>query len=186
MDTDSAGRATRSPATWRSPTLAIRAHGDAFTAWPCGCLRGVTRRCAGWPATPRVQCRCSGGAASMWGLLPATTKSAPWRPIPTVGLRSSRGWATGVPAVHERRRPLDLTELARWCQHAGLPDPVAFRSSRTPLVPGALDLAPVEVNRPGRPALPYSHVELWFKQAIPGAGRDRRRAAARLRALRTA
>ena len=93
------------------------------------------------------------------------------RPVaahPDRWLRSSRGWATAVPAIHERRRPLDLAEVSRWCRHAGLPDPVAFRSSRTPLASGALDLAPVEVNRPGRPALPYSHVELWFEQAIPG------------------
>ena len=93
------------------------------------------------------------------------------RPVaahPDRWLRSSRGWATAVPAIHERRRPLDLAEVSRWCRHAGLPDPVAFRSSRTPLVSGALDLAPVEVNRSGRPALPYSHVELWFEQAIPG------------------
>ena len=83
-------------------------------------------------------------------------------------LRRSRGWVTAVPAIHERRRTLDLAEVARWCRHAGLAEPVAFRSARTPLVTGALDLAPVEVNRPGRPALPYSHVELLFAQAIPG------------------
>ena len=82
--------------------------------------------------------------------------------------RPSHGWATAVPAIHERRRDLDLAEVARWCEHAGLPEPVSFRSARAPLVPGALDLAPVEVNRPGRPTLPYSHVELWFERAIPG------------------
>ena len=75
---------------------------------------------------------------------------------------------TACPAIHERRRPLDLAEVARWCRHAGLAEPMAFRSARTPLVAGALDLAPVEVNRPGRPRLPYSHVELRFKQAVPG------------------
>ena len=103
------------------------------------------------------------------------------RPVaahPDRWLRPSRGWATAVPAVHERRRRLDLAEVARWCQHAGLPYPVAFRSARTPLVPGALDLAPVEANRPGRPALPYCHVELWFNRAIlgpvvVGSGRQR-------------
>ena len=83
-------------------------------------------------------------------------------------LRRSRGWVTAVPAIHERRRTLDLAEVARWCRHAGLPEPVAFRSARTPLVAGALDLAPVEVNRPGRPGMPYSHVELRFGQAVPG------------------
>ena len=83
-------------------------------------------------------------------------------------LRSSRAWATAVPAIHERRRSLDLQEVTGWCQHAGLPAPIAFRSARVPLVPGALDLAPAEVNRPGRPPLPYSHLELYFDPAIPG------------------
>ena len=80
----------------------------------------------------------------------------------------SRGWATAFPAIHERHRTLDLPELARWCRHAGLPEPVAFRSARTPLVSGALDLAPIEVNRSGRPGLPYSHVELFFADAVAG------------------
>ena len=83
-------------------------------------------------------------------------------------LRRSRVWVTAFPAIHERRRTLDLAEVARWCRHAGLPEPAAFRSARTPLVRGAVDLAPAEVNRPGRPALPYSHVELLFEQAVHG------------------
>lgn len=80
----------------------------------------------------------------------------------------SRGWVTAVPAIHERHCALDLSELARWCQHAGLPEPVSFRSTRTPLAPGALDLAPVEVRRPGRTGLPYSHVELHFEESVAG------------------
>ena len=93
-------------------------------------------------------------------------------------LRSSRLWATAFPAIHERRRALDLEEITRWCRHAGLPEPTSFRSARTPLVPGALDLTPVEVNRPGRPKLPYSHLELCFTEPVPGpvvvgAGRQR-------------
>ena len=77
-------------------------------------------------------------------------------------------WGTAFPAIHERRRRLDLTEVTRWCLHAGLPVPVAFRAARTPLVPGAVDLAPVEVNRSGRPGLPYSHVEIRFREPVPG------------------
>ena len=94
-----------------------------------------------------------------------------WRgPSPT--------WVTAFPVVHERRGVPGLSEAARWCRHAGLPDPIAFRSLRTPLLPGAVDLAPVEVNRPGRPALPYAHAEFRFAQAIEGpvvigAGRQR-------------
>ena len=82
--------------------------------------------------------------------------------------KSSREWVTAVPAIHERRIALDLAELTRWCRHAGLPDPVAFRSARTPLAPGALDLAPIEVNRPGRIGPPYSHVELRFAEEVTG------------------
>ena len=92
--------------------------------------------------------------------------------------RSARRWATAFPAVHERRGVLDLSEVARWCKHAGLPEPIAFRAARGPLVPGAVDLAPVEVNRPGRPGRPYSHVELLFATPVQGpvvigAGRQR-------------
>ncbi len=109
---------------------------------------------------------------------PRDDEARPVAARPGRWLRRSRRWGTAVPAIHERRRRLDLAEVARWCEHAGLPAPFAFRSARQPLVPGAIDLAPVEVNRPGRPALPYSHVELWFDHAIPGpvvigAGRQR-------------
>ena len=101
-------------------------------------------------------------------VVPRDDEERPVAAHPDRWLRASHGWATAVPAIHERRRRLDLAEIARWCEHAGLPAPVAFRSARTPLVAGAIDLAPVEVNRPGRPALPYSHVKLRFEQAIPG------------------
>ena len=90
----------------------------------------------------------------------------------------SQGWATAFPAIHERRGDLRLAEVSRWCRHAGLPVPVAFRATREPLVHGAVDLAPAEVNRPGRPGLPYSHVELRFAEPVQGpvvigAGRQR-------------
>ena len=91
---------------------------------------------------------------------------------------SSRRWATPFPAIHERRGRLDLAEVARWCEHAGLPAPIAFRSTRGPLVRGAVDLAPAEVNLPGKPGLPYSHLELLFEKPVVGpvvigAGRQR-------------
>ena len=101
-------------------------------------------------------------------VVPRDDEDRPVAAHPDRWLRASRRWATAIPAIHERRRRLDIAEITRWCEHAGLPAPVAFRSARTPLVAGAIDLAPVEVNRPGRPALPYSHVELQFEQAIPG------------------
>ena len=80
----------------------------------------------------------------------------------------SRQWATAVPAIHERRRALDLTELTRWCRHAGLPAPTWFRAGRAPFVRAGINLAPTEVNRPGRVGLPYSHIELQFPQPVTG------------------
>ena len=102
----------------------------------------------------------------------------PWAANPRRWLGPSRTWVTAFPVIHERRGASGLAEAARWCRHAGLPDPTAFRSSRTPLLPGAVDLAPVEVNRPGRPALPYSHAEFRFAEPVTGpvvvgAGRQR-------------
>ena len=95
-------------------------------------------------------------------------ESRPLASSPSRWTRSSRCWVTAFPAVHERRGPLTLTEIARWCEHAALPKPVAFRSTRSPLTPGGVDLAPVEVNRPGRRGLPYSHVQLWFAEPVRG------------------
>ncbi len=92
--------------------------------------------------------------------------------------RPARRWSTAFPAIHERRVPLTLTEVSRWCRHAGLPAPEGFRAGRGPLIRGGVDLAPVEVNRPGRPGLPYSHVELCFGEpvrgpVVVGSGRQR-------------
>ena len=111
-------------------------------------------------------------------VFPWEDEPRPWAAHPRRWLRPSRQWATAFPVVHERRGKVRLPEVFRWCRHAGLPEPVSFRQSRSPLVPGAVDLMPVEVNRPGRPALPYSHVKIWFAEPVAGpvvigAGRQR-------------
>ena len=82
--------------------------------------------------------------------------------------RSSHRWATVFPAIHERHVVLTLDEIGRWCEHAGLPRPAAFRSSRASLVQGAVSLMPSEVHRPGKPQRPYSHVELLFDEPVTG------------------
>ena len=102
----------------------------------------------------------------------------PWAANPRRWRGPSTTWVTAFPVVHERRGVAGLAEAARWCRHAGLSEPIAFRSMRTPLLRGAVDLAPAEVNRPGRPALPYSHAEFRFAEPIEGpvvvgAGRQR-------------
>ena len=99
---------------------------------------------------------------------PDDAEKGPLAAQPGHWMRQSHVWVSAIPAIHERRGALHHAEITRWCHHAGLPAPVAFRSSRTPLIRGGIDLAPVEVNRPGRPVLPYSHVELWFDEAIEG------------------
>lgn len=87
---------------------------------------------------------------------------------PSRWTRPSRRWVTVFPAVHERHVPLTLEELGRWCRHAGLPRPVSFRSSRSPLLKGGTSLAPTEVHRPGKSQRPYSHVELLFDEPVVG------------------
>ena len=109
---------------------------------------------------------------------PHGDEKRPWAANPRRWQGPSATWVTTFPVIHERRGVPDLPEAARWCRHAGLPDPVVFRFCRTPLIPGAVDLAPVEVNRPERPALPYSHAEFRFAEPVTGpvvvgAGRQR-------------
>lgn len=80
----------------------------------------------------------------------------------------SRWWATVFPAVFERHVPVSLGEIRRWCEHAGVPEPIAVRHSRSPLVQGAVALAPTEVHRPDRPGRPFCHVELVFAEPVAG------------------
>jgi len=102
----------------------------------------------------------------------------PWAVNPRRWTGPAKKWVAAFPVIHERRGAATLAEATRWCHHAGLPNPIAFRSGRTPLIPGAVDLAPTEVNRLGRAALPYSHAEFRFAEPIRGpvvigAGRQR-------------
>lgn len=111
-------------------------------------------------------------------LEPHTRKDRPIAANSWRWLGQSKEWVTAFPAIHERRRTPDLNEIGRWCNHSGLPEPIEVRSSRTPMVPGAVDLSPVEVNRPNRPALPYSHIWMRFAQdicgpVVVGSGRQR-------------
>lgn len=93
------------------------------------------------------------------------------RPVaarPTRWTRPSHRWVTVFPAIHERHVELTLGEVGRWCEHAGLPQPAAFRSLRAPLVAGGVSLMPTEVHRPDKPQRPYSHVELLFDEPVTG------------------
>ena len=106
------------------------------------------------------------------GVAPWEGEAKPVSATPSRWLRRSRAWVTAVPAIHERFGRLDLPELRRWCRHAGLPEPVWFRSARVPLVPGALALHPAEVHRPAPhapdQAKPYSHIAMRFAEPVRG------------------
>jgi len=110
---------------------------------------------------------------------PWAGEKRPWAANPGRWTRDgSTRWATAFPAIHERHGPLTLAEVSRWCAHAGLPEPLAFRADRHPLVHGAVDLVPAEVHRSNRPGRPYSHIELVFGEPLKGpvvigAGRQR-------------
>ncbi len=96
---------------------------------------------------------------------PLTARPSRWR-------QKSATWVTAVPAIHERFGRLDLPELQLWCRHAGLPEPVTFRRARVPLVRGALNLHPSQVER-STPhshgaAKPYSHIAVRFAEPVRG------------------
>lgn len=95
-----------------------------------------------------------------------------WATHPDRWTKPSRQWATAFPVVSDRHGPMRLlgaADVGRWCTQAGLPQPVAARLSRTPLIPGGVDLAQPETARPGhRQTRPWTHVEVVFAQAIEG------------------
>ena len=150
-----------------------RIHGLAL--WlPSGCKPDLQSRVAEVACSIR---RLTGGGVDV-AVSPWIDEDRPAASNPARWTRKSRCWVTAFPALHERRGEVDLQEVARWCKHAGLPAPRAFRSARCPLVRGAVDLAPVEANRPGRAGLPYSHLKIWFNEPVTGpvvigAGRQR-------------
>lgn len=84
--------------------------------------------------------------------------------------RSSRRWVTAFPVVHERwqKGGPDLSEVARWCEHASLPAPIGFRSFPVPLAVGAVSLMPNETRRNARESRPFSHVEVKFAEPVKG------------------
>jgi CRISPR-associated protein Csb2 len=94
----------------------------------------------------------------------------PWAANPARWVGPSRTWTSVFPVVHERhaKKGPTLADVAEWCRHAGLPDPVWFRSARVPLLEGGVSLAPAEVFRPGREQHPYSHVEVGFAEPVTG------------------
>lgn len=95
----------------------------------------------------------------------------PLAALPARWTRRARRWVSVLPVVHERRRRHGptLADVQLWCRHAGVPEPIAARTSEVPLLPGALQLAPSEVYRNrGGIRRPYSHLELEFAEPVTG------------------
>jgi CRISPR-associated protein Csb2 len=80
----------------------------------------------------------------------------------------SRTWATVFPAIHERWGRVDLAQVAAWCVHAGLPEPIRFASANVPFVEGGAVLRPDEVHRGSRERRPYSHLFIEFSEPLTG------------------
>ena len=81
----------------------------------------------------------------------------------------ARRWVTALPAVSDRHQRIDSTAVIRWCEQVGLPKPVRIRISRTPFLPGGVDLHPTETRRPGHTQTrPYAHVSLIFGEPVAG------------------
>ncbi|MGI8758224.1 MAG: type I-G CRISPR-associated protein Csb2 [Acidimicrobiales bacterium] len=103
-------------------------------------------------------------------IAPYAGERSPLAAVPRRWSMPSTHFVSALPVVHERFRKggPNLQDVTMWCRHAGLTDPVAFRSSRLPLTDGAITLRPHEVYRPQRPRMPYSHVQVRFAEPVRG------------------
>jgi CRISPR-associated protein Csb2 len=109
------------------------------------------------------------------GVFPVTKVSVfdgttrPWSTTPTRWQGPATRWVTAFPAIHERfKAPPTVTEVGRWCAHAGLPAPIAVHAARVPLVQGGVDIPPPLTCRKGEQVRPYSHLEITFAEAVTG------------------
>ncbi len=94
----------------------------------------------------------------------------PWTSNPARWTGPARRWVSVFPAVQERwtKRGPGIGEVARWCAHAGLPEPVSARLSNVPLVRGAAALSPIYVFRAGEERRPFGHLEVTFAEPVDG------------------
>ncbi len=101
---------------------------------------------------------------------PYDGESRPWASNPARWTRPSVRFSSAFPVVHERfvRPHPTLDDVAAWCRHAGLPDPVAMAVHRRPTLPGAVSLHPAEVRRREGDRRPYSHMDLLFDRPVVG------------------
>jgi CRISPR-associated protein Csb2 len=105
------------------------------------------------------------------GVRPFQGEREPLAATPSRWQGPSRLWVSALPVVHERRiRGLpSFKDVAAWCRHAGVPEPLHARISPVPLVAGGLSLHPLEVFRDREGSRrPYSYVEVVFEEPVEG------------------
>jgi CRISPR-associated protein Csb2 len=96
--------------------------------------------------------------------------SRPWTSHPWRWIGPTSRWVSVTPVVHDRhsKRGVQLKSVARWCLHAGLPEPIAFRESPVPLTHGSIRLSRSDLGRGDRLKGPVSFFELEFKDPVRG------------------
>lgn len=94
----------------------------------------------------------------------------PWASHPRRWSDKSRHWASVTPVLHDRHSKghLTLEHVARWCTHAGLPEPVAFRESPVGLLTGSVHFAPSDLGRASKANGPKSYIEIEFATPVAG------------------
>ena len=101
------------------------------------------------------------GAREAWGLRPDRWSAR------------ARRWVTVLPMVfdrHAKRNTDQDAEIRRTIVNSGLPEPVSVRYDRRPMIPGGLDLAPVDTmrRRSDKGFRPYGHVTIEFPTLVQG------------------
>lgn len=94
----------------------------------------------------------------------------PWSANPRRWKGPSRRWVSALPVVAERwcKRGPDLAEVGRWCEHGGLPRPVAARVNEGPLIPGGVSMRAHEVYRRDDQRTPFMHLSVEFADPVRG------------------
>jgi len=149
-----------------NPRSRGRIHGAAIwmpDGTPAEAVAGV--RTAAWRLRELVKPKVFSTEVAVHG-----GEAQPWASHPRRWQKSSRRFVSVFPVVHERfTRPRpSLEEVSLWCEHSGLPAPVAARLRRDPWLRGGASLHPREVFRASDERYPYSHVELVFDRPVTG------------------
>jgi CRISPR-associated protein Csb2 len=113
------------------------------------------------------------GVLRLRRLSPLDAARSGWGLRPQRWTRPSKAWVTALPMVFDRffKRDMDIeAEVVRAVRNSRLPEPARVFVSRTPLLRGALDLAPSDtIRREGDTAIrPYRHVALRFDERVRG------------------